>query len=586
MLFSILTFLFGVQEGKSILPEGAASHFISGDYWNLVEMGGRLYAASGYGLAAMDTELKAVGHFPTLGYSRKVRSCDDGKLCLSDAESVALFDASGSNLGSYEIGSEVTALSCGQGFVAAGTESGLFAVIYLSSKNDAPASVNLGSKVESIVFWNGYFYAAAGGSIYVITCEKAPKIIKETSLPGVKTLAAGDSRLYAGLSESKIAVFSLKDPKEPKEESVFDAPASPVALCFQSKKLFAALGYQGYAVFDAKGKRLDASRGFAEGYVADILPSKKGFYLALRDKGIVFLEGKNFANMEITRRLPKNAPSVHTARGGEFWAIAQGRDGAKVVKPEPEKLVVGFADPKPDNAAGVLLSGTNLYVVDPGRSLLSIFSLKEFPVTKPDFTINQAGDLSRIALSNELILDAAGEKGLRVLWICPCGPLKEKGKLEGIKAVDVAVKDSIVYVADPDSGLWVVALRKEGETPVTLSLYPGTVSPRSLLVEQDRLYVADSIGALAVLDISNPKEPGQFSFTMLGSRPYGLALSGSTLYLACGEKGVLKVDVSDPHSPRILGYIDTPGKALSVAASEAYLGVADYTSWLLLPIDK
>ena len=54
-----------------------------------------------------------------------------------------------------------------------------------------------------------------------------------------------------------------------------------------------------------------------------------------------------------------------------------------------------------------------------------------------------------------------------------------------------------------------------------------------------------------------------------------MALAGPHAYVVTGEKGLRVVDVSTPSAPVEVGFVDTPGRALSgvaVAAGFAYLG--------------
>ena len=50
---------------------------------------------------------------------------------------------------------------------------------------------------------------------------------------------------------------------------------------------------------------------------------------------------------------------------------------------------------------------------------------------------------------------------------------------------------------------------------------------------------------------------------------------GDTAYVARGWSGLQLLDVSDPAEPAGIGFIDTPGQALGVRATEDYVFVAD-----------
>jgi len=55
----------------------------------------------------------------------------------------------------------------------------------------------------------------------------------------------------------------------------------------------------------------------------------------------------------------------------------------------------------------------------------------------------------------------------------------------------------------------------------------------------------------------------------------GIAVSGTTAYMANGEAGLQVMDISDPSAPTIIGSVDTPGNATGVAVSGTTAYVSD-----------
>jgi len=565
--------------------ESGLNYFICGDFADLVEVEGKVFGASGFGLTVLSPELRLERHIPTTGYSRKI-AIQNKAVYLGDGERLAGFKLKSGRpvqTADYVLPGRLTALAANERFVAAGTDSGTVVLFVRRRKLEQVGSFHFAGGVRDLCFYDGMLYAACGrGGLGVMKVSESPSLVDTLELSGALSLTAAQHKLFVGTEFSEIHVLSLADPSAPAAERRFASGAPALALEYHDGHLYAAQGHQGYSIFDPEGKRVEQKREFREGFVADILPTGHGVYLALRERGVVKLEGRNPRDLEAALYLEQGAPSVHTAGQGAFLAIAQG--GVRIARLDGETVTWGVADPAPAKAEGVHLSGTYLYVADADEGAL-IFSLATFPYAERRFALTQPGTPHRFALASDFILLAAAEKGLRVLWICPCGPLKQRGEFEtGVHAADVAVKDSIIYVADPDSGLRVLTLRDEGKEVVELSRYAGAVNPTALLVDDDVLYIADGIGAVAAVDISDPAAPEQLSFTFISARPRGLAKAGSALYVACGEEGVLKVDMDDPKAPVLGGFIETPGRALAVAAAKGHLAVADYTSWVLLPL--
>lgn len=574
------------QAGEVLFEEGR-NYFISGDFSDLVEVKGTLYAASGFGLAIVPADLAFAEHIPTANYSSKVAIAGK-RAYLGEGSRVTGFELSGKTaeaVATYPVEGKVTALAANKRFLAAGTDSARVVIFSQGKESKLLGAIDAPGAVQDLFIYREFLYAACGrGGVAIIELGEDPSLVRTLDVSGARALTVAEDLLFVATAASEIASFSVAEPGSPQEEKVFSSGSEVVSLAYYDEHLYAAQGYQGYSVFSPQGKRVETAEPFREGFIADILPTPEGVFLALRERGMVRLEGRKPQELSATARLQQNSPSVHTSQSGAFWAVARGRDGATIVKLDGDPSV-GHAEPVPQRAEGVLVSGTYLYVADAGRGT-SIFDLKSFPIVERKFDLLEPGTPQRFALGEDLIFLAAGDRGARVLWICPCGPLKERSVLErGVKAVDVAVKDSIVYAADPDSGLRVMVVRDEGKEIHEISVYPGVISPQALLLDQDLLYVADSIGAVTVLDVSDPGQPSQLSFSFIGARPWGLGIADSTLYAACGERGVLKIDVTDPAAPVVGEFIETPGRALSVAASRKYLGVADYTSWLLVPLD-
>jgi hypothetical protein len=88
-------------------------------------------------------------------------------------------------------------------------------------------------------------------------------------------------------------------------------------------------------------------------------------------------------------------------------------------------------------------------------------------------------------------------------------------------------------------------------------------------------YVADYYAGLRVIDVSNPSSPREVGFYDTSGTAYGVAVSGSYAYVADGPAGLRVIDVSNPSSPREVGFYDTPGTAYDVAVSGSYAYVAD-----------
>jgi len=61
-----------------------------------------------------------------------------------------------------------------------------------------------------------------------------------------------------------------------------------------------------------------------------------------------------------------------------------------------------------------------------------------------------------------------------------------------------------------------------------------------------------------------------------------VALKGKTAYIADDTGGLIKMDISQPASPKITDSFNTPGEALKVMIKGDYIYVSDTFSLLIL----
>ncbi|MBA7512300.1 hypothetical protein ES705_04304 [subsurface metagenome] len=99
-------------------------------------------------------------------------------------------------------------------------------------------------------------------------------------------------------------------------------------------------------------------------------------------------------------------------------------------------------------------------------------------------------------------------------------------------------------------------------------------------VSGDYAYVADYDSGLAVIDISDPTNPGTPVYEDTTGWAYGVYVSGDYAYMADYDSGLAIINISDPTNPGTPIYADTTGDAYDVYVSGDYAYVADYDSGL------
>jgi len=142
----------------------------------------------------------------------------------------------------------------------------------------------------------------------------------------------------------------------------------------------------------------------------------------------------------------------------------------------------------------------------------------------------------------------------------------------------VHVSGDYAYVADRESGLAVIDI-SDPTNPGTPVYEDTDGEANDVFVSGDYAYIADGSEGFAVIDISNPTNPGTpiYEGTIEAN---GVYVSGDYAYLADTFWDFVVIDISDPTNPGTPITEATTGVALSIYVSGDYAYVADYSSGL------
>lgn len=151
----------------------------------------------------------------------------------------------------------------------------------------------------------------------------------------------------------------------------------------------------------------------------------------------------------------------------------------------------------------------------------------------------------------------------------------------GTEANNVAVKDTIAYVADGTLGVLVIDI-SDPANPTQIGVY-GNRYAYDIVVSGNYAYVLTYFdNGLAIIDISNSSMPFEAGFMNLPGIPQGIFLSGNYVYVADGSSGLRIIDISDPTNPTEAGFYDDNFNANGVSVSGNYAYVADVMDGLTI----
>jgi len=143
-------------------------------------------------------------------------------------------------------------------------------------------------------------------------------------------------------------------------------------------------------------------------------------------------------------------------------------------------------------------------------------------------------------------------------------------------ALGVYVSGDYAYVVVWDSGLAVIDI--SDPTNPGMPVYEDTTGyAYGVYVSGDYAYVVDGSDGLAVINISDPTNPGTPVYEDTTGSARSVYVSGDYAYVADGSYGLAVINISDPTNPGTPVYEDTTGNAYGVYVSGDYAYVADFT---------
>ena len=150
-------------------------------------------------------------------------------------------------------------------------------------------------------------------------------------------------------------------------------------------------------------------------------------------------------------------------------------------------------------------------------------------------------------------------------------------RLPSVSLMDVVVEDERVYILDAGGVVHIVDWTVPGEPRVVGGFGERFAQFLALAVSRDVAFVTSDEGEgakLVMLDVADPSAPrtiGPFVPLAAGA---GLAVSGTTVYVADVHGGLRVVDVSTPDTPRIQAVLDEVRGAAGVVSRGRFIYAA------------
>lgn len=174
------------------------------------------------------------------------------------------------------------------------------------------------------------------------------------------------------------------------------------------------------------------------------------------------------------------------------------------------------------------------------------------------------------------IVNTADPESLYVLGWCRVYPAA------GPDPTGIYVIDTITYLASGNRGLMLIDVSNPS-SPDTIRTYDTHGSALDIAVKDTFIYIAN-LDSLLVLNIADALQPFRVGAIDMPTGCYGVFVAGNYAYVACqsiwGYDGRVEVvDISDPFSPEIISSVNNiQGNPIDIYVSDghAYVAAADY----------
>jgi hypothetical protein len=449
---------------------------------------------------------------------------------------------------------------------------GLVAVDVSDPRNPRLIGARKTAEARAVYLKDSYAFVADGpGGLKVldISSPSQPARLASLATLDARDVTGRGDLVYLADGRGGLLTVDVADPLSPKPLGRLPTPeALAVARC--GNLVLLADGEQGLKVIDVSLPAAPVCVGSCNlrGAV-DVAGSGQLAYVADEQDGITVVDLS-----DPRRPVPSATLGKKRARAvevGEDYAYLVDDRGLSIVR----VLVQGISYPvafagTDSKAFGVVLSGQRAYVAghDAGVSVLDV-TTPAAAGTESKVAAFQTDYALDVAIRDNILYVADGRRGIKIIDInAPSGSTELAELYTGGEATGVALGGNLLFVAAGPEGVKIVDVSDTRE-PVQIA-ESLTRDARDVAVWDDQLLVADAAEGLILFDVSNPASPARTASlpAVTGSR---LALRGNTAFVV-GPAGLHIVELGPKPGLRRVGGYETPhAEDVAIDGPYAYL---------------
>jgi len=243
----------------------------------------------------------------------------------------------------------------------------------------------------------------------------------------------------------------------------------------------------------------------------------------------------------------------------------------------------------PDMNLYMKVFGNKVYFQNPGQFAgwsIFEFDLTTLPIPQSTRSFGQYGHLDQLGYAldhnNDRLFTATKTDGFEIIDFTKSPMLQGTLPLTS-DTFDMAVVGDRAFLAQRD-GMRVIDISNP-TAPTLLEFFPTPAAVGHIQIVGDLAYLAAASSGLRIINISSVLPPPGPQLTPVSgiataSRTLDTVVRNGIAYIADWQGGVRTLDVSDPTSPSLLGFVDTPGQATHIKLHGNYAFVADVGSGL------
>lgn len=249
---------------------------------------------------------------------------------------------------------------------------------------------------------------------------------------------------------------------------------------------------------------------------------------------------------------------------------------------EHPTLISRYNSSEQTDITDIIVYNSIAYIADYYNDII-ILNVTDLEHPEKISSIENSYGSSKLEIFNEILFTNEKSGNLNIFNISTqISPVKVSTFFGGGIVFDIAVEDSVAYIANYN-GMEIIDTSVQD--PVAIGHYSDGLEYRSIFVHNDYAFLSSCYEHyLTIINISNINDPSKVSSFIFEDNKTNIRsvfVQDEKVYLACEEKGLIVIDISNPMVPEEVGNF-TLNSIVAVELKNNYAYVIDETNGLVI----